>query len=80
MFAPCSTPRVTLKTSIYVIEEPSTGLCLRVPPAPAPDQPPQPPRLTPRAVATWFPTHEAAAATFAALLGAAPLDIVRVDA
>lgn len=72
--------RTHLKQSIYLIEEPLTGLCLRCPPPPSPEDPEPRPRLTPRAVATMFPTRQDAEEAFARLLGAAPLEIVRADA
>lgn len=72
--------RARFKTSVYLSEDAQSGLYLRVPPTPAADEPLQPLRLTPRAIATFFPTREAAQEAFASLLGAAPFEIVRADA
>lgn len=71
--------RARFKTSVYLIEDAQTGLCLRVPPPPAADEPPQRPTLTDRATATFFPCRAAAERAFAQL-GAAPMEIVRADA
>ena len=71
--------RTRFKQSVYLIEDAQTGLCLRVPPPPAADELPQRATLTDRATATLFPCRALAERTFAQLLGAAPLEIVRFD-
>lgn len=71
--------RTRFKQSVYLIEDAQTGLCLRVPPAPAASEPPPRPTLTDRATATLFPCRAAAERAFAELLGAAPMEIVRAD-
>lgn len=72
--------RTRFKQSVYLIEDAQTGLCLRCPPTVAASEPPEAPTLTERALATWFPTREAAQEAFARVLGAAPFEIVRADA
>ncbi len=64
----CSTPRVTLKRDVHVLEHP-TGLCVRL-------HADSPPRLTCWQLATWFPCRATAERAFAAI-GPAPVEIVR---
>lgn len=70
------------KNSHYLIEDPQTKLCIRLhcEPTPAGDALRIVPRLSERAHASPFPSHEAAAVAFAHYLGGCAMDIVRVDA
>lgn len=74
--------RITPKDSYYRIQEPVSGLCVRLRcVAAAPEHATRiEPRLDRGELATWFPTYNQAAEAFARYLGAAALDIVRVDA
>jgi hypothetical protein len=81
--------RVTLKTPIYLIQEPLRGLYARIrEPAPGNPQPaednldsvcarPSHVEFGPWQLATWYPTHDAALKGFARNIGVAPLEIVR---
>ena len=74
--------RITPRDAFYRIEDPATGLCVRLHSVPteAADAPRIVPRLTSAALSTWFSTREQAAEAFARFIGVAPFDIVRADA
>ncbi len=74
--------RITPKDSYYRIQEPVSGLCVRLhcTATTADAAPAIVPKLAPGPLATWFRSHAEAAEAFARYLGVAPFDIVRVDA
>lgn len=74
--------RVRPKDAHYRIEDPQSGLCIRLHsiPADAPDAPKVVGRLTAGDTATWFASWRQAAEAFARYLPGQPLQIVRVDA
>ncbi|HJT63115.1 MAG TPA: hypothetical protein VJ797_15705 [Burkholderiales bacterium] len=74
--------RITQRDTVYRIEDPLTGLCIRLHSVPVAGAaaPRIVPELQPAKLSTWFATHAQAAEAFARFLGVAPYDIVRSDA
>lgn len=74
--------RITPRETHYRIEDPQTGLCIRLHTVPA--EPAEAPKIAARftdgGTATWFPNWRSAAEAFARYLPGQPLNIVRVDA
>lgn len=75
------TARITQRDTVWRIEDPATGLCVRLVSEPVEAQaaPRIVPKLTAAALSTWFRTYEQAAEAFARFVGVAALEIVRAD-
>lgn len=74
--------RIRQKDSVYRIEEPLTGQCIRLhcEATSLRESPHITARLTRPALATWFRTYAQAAEAFGLYLRGQPLEIVRSDA